>query len=96
MDTSSLVYFDQQVAGHYKLMSMPTSDLIVIKPCKQKELDFYQDAHAFPEFQDFLPECYGTVRAATEKDLKLLDNAGLENNTVKLDTSKNIDHILFN
>jgi 1D-myo-inositol-tetrakisphosphate 5-kinase/inositol-polyphosphate multikinase len=95
MGTSSLVYFDQQVAGHRKLMSMSTSDLIVIKPCKKKELDFYQDAHSFPEFQDFLPECYGTVRAATEKDLNLLDNAGLENDTVKIDTSLNIDHILF-
>lgn len=95
MDTSSLVYFDQQVAGHDKLMSIPTNDLIVIKPCKKKELDFYQDALAFHELLDFLPECYGTVRAATETELKLLDNAGLENDTVKLDTSQHIDHILF-
>ncbi|EPB92936.1 hypothetical protein HMPREF1544_00010 [Mucor circinelloides 1006PhL] len=60
MDTASLVHFDQQVAGHDQLMALPTSDLIVVKPCKKKELEFYQDAHTFPEFQDLLPECYGT------------------------------------
>ncbi|GAN03778.1 inositol hexaphosphate kinase 3 [Mucor ambiguus] len=77
MDTASLVHFDQQVAGHDQLMALPTSDLIVVKPCKKKELEFYQDAHSFPEFQDFLPECYGTVRAATESDLKILDDSAL-------------------
>jgi len=96
MDTASLVHFDQQVAGHDQLMALPTSDLIVVKPCKKKELEFYQDAHTFPEFQDLLPECYGTVRAATENDLKILDDSALiENKTIKIDTSNNEDHILF-
>ncbi|KAI9357103.1 hypothetical protein BD770DRAFT_301170, partial [Pilaira anomala] len=86
-------HFDQQVAGHDKLMSMSTNDLIVVKPCKQRELDFYQDAISFPDFQDFFPECYGTVRAATEKELKLLDATELEesSNTLKLET-KNVLH----
>lgn len=96
MNTDSLIRFDQQVAGHDQLMALPTSDLIVVKPCKKRELDFYQDAHSFPEFQDFLPECYGTVRAATENDLKILDDSELvENKTIKIDTATNEDHILF-
>ncbi|KAF1796647.1 hypothetical protein V8B55DRAFT_1546536 [Mucor lusitanicus] len=95
MDTTSLVHFDQQVAGHDQLMALPTSDLIVVKPCKKRELEFYQDAHSFPEFQDFLPECYGTVRAATENDLKILDDSALaENKTIKIDTSDNEDQNL--
>ncbi|KAI9245271.1 hypothetical protein EDC94DRAFT_665308 [Helicostylum pulchrum] len=77
MDDCKLVHFDQQVAGHDKLMLMSTNDLIVVKPCKKRELDFYQDAINFPDFQDFTPECYGTVRAATEKDLKLLDKSDI-------------------
>ena len=96
MDTTSLIHFDQQVAGHDQLMALPTSDLIVVKPCKKKELNFYQDAHSFPEFQDFLPECYGTVRAATENDLKILDDSELvENKKIMIDTTNNENHILF-
>lgn len=95
MEEARLVHFDQQVAGHDQLMLMPTNDLIVVKPCKKRELDFYQDVLNFPDFQDFVPECYGTVRAATENDLDLLDKSGLEDKTVKLDTSQNMDHILF-
>lgn len=95
MDDCKLVHFDQQVAGHDKLMLLSTNDLIVVKPCKKRELDFYQDAINFSDFQDFIPECYGTVRAATEKDLKLLDKSEFENNIVKLDTNQNSDHILF-
>ncbi|KAI7900833.1 uncharacterized protein BX663DRAFT_516667 [Cokeromyces recurvatus] len=95
MDTSSLVYFDQQVAGHDRLLLMPTNDLMVIKPCKQRELDFYQDATQYPDFQDFIPECYGTLRAATEKDLTLLDNPEIEKNeTIKIDINQNEDQNL--
>lgn len=95
MEECNLVHFDQQVAGHDKLMLMSTNDLIVVKPCKKRELDFYQDALNFPDFQDFIPECYGTVRAATEKDLKLLDKSELDDGTVKLDNNQTSDHILF-
>lgn len=95
MEEWNLIHFDQQVAGHDQLMLLPTNDLIVVKPCKKRELDFYQDALNFPDFQDFIPECYGTVRAATEKDLKLLDKSELDNKTVKLDTSQSSNHILF-
>ncbi|KAI9481203.1 MAG: hypothetical protein EXX96DRAFT_649723 [Benjaminiella poitrasii] len=95
MDPSSLVYFDQQVAGHDRLLLMPTNDLMVIKPCKQRELDFYQDAIHYPDFQDFIPECYGTLRAATETDLALLDNPEIEKNeTIKIDIGQNEDQNL--
>ncbi|CEG67453.1 hypothetical protein RMATCC62417_03882 [Rhizopus microsporus] len=72
-------YFDQQVAGHDKLMLLTTStdDLMIIKPCKPKEVNFYQDAQNYPEFLDFLPQCYGTLRAATEHDLSILETSEL-------------------
>lgn len=101
MEEAKLVPFDQQVAGHDKLMLLSTNDLIVVKPCKKRELNFYQDVLNFPEFQDFIPECYGTVRAATEQDLNLLDKTGIEENsliqddTIKIDTSESANHILF-
>lgn len=93
VESSSLVRFEQQVAGHDKLMLIPTNDLLVVKPSTKKELTFYQDSHNFPEFQDFLPECYGTIRAATEKDLSLLDNSSIDNETVKLDTNTTEDQV---
>lgn len=101
MEEAKLVRFDQQVAGHDKLMLLSTNDLIVVKPCKKRELDFYQDVLNFPEFHDFIPECYGTVRAATEQELNLLDKSEIEDNTllqedtIKIDTSQSSDHILF-
>ena len=95
MESAQLVPFNQQVAGHDKLMLLSTNDLIVVKPCEKPELDFYQDALNFPEFQDFIPACYGTVRAATEKDLLLLDDSTLEGNTIKMDAHQDTDHILF-
>ena len=72
-------YFDKQVAGHDKLMLLTTStdDLMIIKPCKPKEVNFYQDAQNYPEFLDFLPQCYGTLRAATEHDLSILETSEL-------------------
>lgn len=96
VDSSSFVRFEQQVAGHDNIMLMPTNDLLIVKPSTKKELTFYQDAHNFPEFQDFLPECYGTIRAATEKDLNLLDSSDIDSEIIKVDTNaNNEDHILF-
>ncbi|KAI8644558.1 hypothetical protein BD408DRAFT_383789 [Parasitella parasitica] len=96
MEKTSLIHFDQQVAGHDQLMALPTSDLIVIKPCKKREHGFYQDSHSFPEFQDFIPECYGTLRAATENDLKILDNSELavDNEIIKISISDKEDQNL--
>ncbi|KAI9250773.1 inositol polyphosphate kinase-domain-containing protein [Sporodiniella umbellata] len=71
MTESDFEYFDQQVAGHDRLTA---NDLMVIKPCRARELVFYQTAQAhYPDFLDFLPQCYGTLRATTQTDLQLLN-----------------------
>ncbi|KAI8991312.1 hypothetical protein BDF20DRAFT_909110 [Mycotypha africana] len=90
---STLVYFNQQVAGHDKLMSMPTSNLIIVKPCTKKEVDFYQDAQGYPDLLDFIAECYGTLRAATEKELELLDSTELNDSD---DIRPFTTHIIIN
>jgi 1D-myo-inositol-tetrakisphosphate 5-kinase/inositol-polyphosphate multikinase len=88
-----LIHFDQQVAGHNELMKLPTNDLILIKPVKKKELVFYENVHRFPDFLDLIPECYGTIRAATESDVQLLDNSTLKMDKIVIDKAQ--DHILF-
>ncbi|KAG1151668.1 hypothetical protein G6F37_005289 [Rhizopus arrhizus] len=76
--TQQFKYFDQQVAGHDKLMLFTTStdDLILVKPCKKQEIEFYQDAQTYPSFLDLIPQCYGTLRTATESDLSMLESPG--------------------
>ncbi|KAI8375290.1 hypothetical protein EDC96DRAFT_496717 [Choanephora cucurbitarum] len=89
MKSDSLVHFKQQVAGHDKLMSIPSNDLILIKPCTKKEYDFYQDALNFPDFLELIPECYGTLRAATEKEITMLESSEELSETIKIDTTQN-------
>lgn len=37
------------------------SGRIIVKPCKQAEIDFYQSALSHPDFQYFIPEFVGTL-----------------------------------
>ncbi|KAI8369993.1 hypothetical protein BD560DRAFT_397309 [Blakeslea trispora] len=94
MKSDSLVYFKQQVAGHDKLMSIPSNDLILIKPCTKKEQEFYQDALNFPDFLDLIPECYGTLRASTEKEVSMLESSEELSETILIDAAQNSHHIL--
>ncbi|KAG1441922.1 hypothetical protein G6F56_011279 [Rhizopus delemar] len=79
-------YFDQQVAGHDRLSA---NELMVIKPCQKREIEFYQTAQTYPDFSDFLPQCYGTLRAATQNDLALLESE-LDNVLVNADQEENL------
>ncbi|OAD68957.1 hypothetical protein PHYBLDRAFT_149958 [Phycomyces blakesleeanus NRRL 1555(-)] len=75
-DTQSLlVKFDNQVAGHDTLMKMATDDLMVIKPCEAREVQFYEACHSHPTFCGWIPECYGTLRSSTASELHLLETS---------------------
>ncbi|KAI8976908.1 hypothetical protein BDB01DRAFT_297702 [Pilobolus umbonatus] len=71
-----LIPFDQQVAGH-DTIRMSINETVIIKPCNQRELEFYQNAPHYA-LHEFIPECYGTVRAATERELDMLECTELE------------------
>lgn len=73
---NDLVKFEPQIAGHDRLLRFSTNDLIVIKPCTESEHRFYEDAQKYPDFSNWLPECYGTLRAPTEHELKVLKQEG--------------------
>ncbi|KAF7732287.1 hypothetical protein EC973_005182 [Apophysomyces ossiformis] len=79
---ANLVKFDHQVAGHDQLLQLPTNDLIVVKPCTQTELVFYEQCRQYPGFEQFIPECYGSLRAATESEKHILEMDITNNNQV--------------
>ncbi|PVV02643.1 hypothetical protein BB560_002899 [Smittium megazygosporum] len=54
--------FLDTVAGHDDLLSVEGNDML-IKPTTQMEIDFYEESHLnHPEFSEFLPMYYGTMR----------------------------------
>lgn len=73
IDSNSLVAFGNVAAGHEGVMS-DADGLLVIKPCKQIEIDFYQSAAAsHPDFAAFMPTFMGSLTrggpdAATSKE----------------------------
>lgn len=69
-----LVKFDNQIAGHDRLLQLSTTDLLVIKPCTRTELDFYETAQQYPEFTPWIPQCFGSLRSSTEAEKQLLNN----------------------
>ncbi|KAI8070321.1 hypothetical protein BC940DRAFT_345460 [Gongronella butleri] len=69
----TLKRFDNQVAGHDKILQFSTHDLLVIKPCSDQERLFYEQSQQYDDFCEWIPECYGTLRQATDKEIKLLD-----------------------
>lgn len=57
---SQLIAFDNVAAGHDGVLSDPTGELVV-KPCKQSEIDFYESTSAHPEFIPHIPTFIGKI-----------------------------------
>ncbi|GAB7346273.1 hypothetical protein MBLNU457_4998t1 [Dothideomycetes sp. NU457] len=70
LDIGSLVEFEDVAAGHQGVMTDPSGDL-VIKPCTQPEIDFYQETVAnHEEFAALLPTFMGTLQLGKNKQLE--------------------------
>ncbi|KAI8342797.1 hypothetical protein BC941DRAFT_413863 [Chlamydoabsidia padenii] len=69
-----LIKFENQVAGHDNLLQLSTNDLMVLKPSIQQEREFYEGSLQYEDFMEWIPECYGTLRASTDKEMQLLNN----------------------
>ncbi|EXJ84351.1 hypothetical protein A1O3_05018 [Capronia epimyces CBS 606.96] len=57
---AELVKFDHSAAGHEGISSNASGSLI-IKPCTQAEIDFYESAKAHPLFQAHIPTFLGSL-----------------------------------
>ncbi|KAI4145185.1 MAG: hypothetical protein LQ340_006370 [Diploschistes diacapsis] len=57
---SQLIDFEHAAAGHDGLRSDKMGSLLV-KPCKQAEISFYETTVNHPDFQYYLPQFYGTL-----------------------------------
>ncbi|KAL9072511.1 MAG: hypothetical protein Q9161_003523 [Pseudevernia consocians] len=57
---SQLIAFDNVAAGHDGVLSDPSGEL-VIKPCKQSEIDFYDSTFAHPELIPHIPNFFGKI-----------------------------------
>ncbi|KAI8380882.1 uncharacterized protein BYT42DRAFT_564559 [Radiomyces spectabilis] len=91
-DTDNLVRFDNQVAGHDRLLRFSTNDMIIVKPCTLKELAFYEASHRYPDFQEWIPECYGSLRASSDSELRLLnEQQQYENDVTQLPSELIVD-----
>ncbi|KIW39245.1 uncharacterized protein PV06_09035 [Exophiala oligosperma] len=64
---SELVAFDHSAAGHQGISSNASGSLI-IKPCTQAEIDFYESAEAHPLFQAHMPTFIGSLLQHDEQD----------------------------
>ena len=73
---AQLIKFDNQVAGHDRILQFSTNDLMVIKPSTQTEQRFYEDSQGDLEFRCWIPKCYGSLHAATDSELQLLEQQG--------------------
>ncbi|KAK8432127.1 arginine metabolism regulation protein III [Phyllosticta citricarpa] len=61
LDPSTLTAFENAAAGHDGVLSDPTGAL-VIKPCTQQEIAFYESAAAaHPRFAQYMPTFMGTL-----------------------------------
>lgn len=62
LDSSQLKAFANAAAGHDGVMSDENGELI-IKPCTQAEIDFYQNtAKDYPDFAEMMPTFMGTLQ----------------------------------
>ncbi|KAL9005149.1 MAG: hypothetical protein Q9188_002063 [Gyalolechia gomerana] len=57
---SQLVAFDNVAAGHDGVLS-DRSGAVVVKPCSQAEINFYQSTTAHPHFALYIPTFIGTL-----------------------------------
>lgn len=61
LDASTLKAFENAAAGHDGVLSDPSGEML-IKPCTQAEIDFYQDTRAaHPDFAEMMPTFMGTL-----------------------------------
>ncbi|KAL9597137.1 MAG: hypothetical protein Q9219_005359 [cf. Caloplaca sp. 3 TL-2023] len=65
---SQLVAFNNVAAGHEGVLSDRTG-AVVIKPCKQAEIDFYQSSTAHPHFALFIPTFIGSLTLNTDPEV---------------------------
>ncbi|ORX62653.1 SAICAR synthase-like protein [Hesseltinella vesiculosa] len=89
--------FDNQVAGHDNILQFSTHDLLIIKPCSDQEQLFYEQAQAHDDFLDWIPECYGTLRQATDKEIQMLNKDEQATSLPRLDNpspTADLDHHL--
>ncbi len=62
LDASQLKAFENAAAGHDGVLSDPSGEL-VIKPCIEAEIKFYQDTlHEHPDFAEMMPTFMGTLQ----------------------------------
>ena len=62
LDSSTLKKFENAAAGHDGVLSDESGELI-IKPCTQAEIDFYQNTAAeHPDFAEMMPTFMGTLQ----------------------------------
>ncbi|KAL9101992.1 MAG: hypothetical protein Q9163_002821 [Psora crenata] len=62
---SQLIAFDNVAAGHDGVLSDPSGTLIV-KPCKQSEIDFYESTSSHPTILPFISTYMGRISLGTE------------------------------
>ncbi|CAO3614660.1 unnamed protein product [Cunninghamella blakesleeana] len=72
-NSESLVRFENQVAGHDRILRFSSNNLMIIKPCKQRERLFYEQSQNHEDFLNWIPECYGSLRESTESEIQLMD-----------------------
>ncbi|KAK5264869.1 hypothetical protein LTR99_009075 [Exophiala xenobiotica] len=64
---SELIAFDHSAAGHQGISSNASGSLI-IKPCTQAEIDFYESAKDHPLFQAHIPTFIGSLSQHEDQD----------------------------
>lgn len=70
LDHSTLKAFENTAAGHDGVLSDPSGELI-IKPCTQAEIDFYQQTLVeHPEFAELMPTFMGTLQLGASAQAK--------------------------
>ncbi|KIW94170.1 uncharacterized protein Z519_05486 [Cladophialophora bantiana CBS 173.52] len=67
LSESELVAFDHTAAGHDGISSNASGSLI-IKPCTQAEIDFYESAKDHPLFQAHMPTFIGSLSQHDDQD----------------------------
>ncbi|EXJ56293.1 uncharacterized protein A1O5_12560 [Cladophialophora psammophila CBS 110553] len=67
LSESELVAFDHTAAGHDGISSNASGSLI-IKPCTQAEIDFYESAKDHPLFQAHMPTFLGSLSQHDDQD----------------------------
>ncbi|KAK5103449.1 hypothetical protein LTS08_002864 [Lithohypha guttulata] len=67
IESLSTIPYTSAAAGHQGIATDPTGAML-IKPCTQAEIDFYESAKAHPAFQAHMPVYMGQVSLADEKD----------------------------